>query len=49
MFEELKTVAIYKRVSTTDQAREGHSLDEQLDRIKELCKCHGILEWQSRQ
>ena len=24
-------------VSTEDQAREGHSLDEQLDRIKELC------------
>lgn len=34
---KLKT-AVYIRVSTEDQAREGHSLDEQLDRIKELCK-----------
>lgn len=34
--KENKT-AVYIRVSTEDQAREGHSLDEQLDRIKEFC------------
>lgn len=34
---ELKT-AVYIRVSTEDQAHKGHSLDEQLDRIKENCK-----------
>ncbi len=33
---QIKT-AVYIRVSTEDQAREGHSLDEQLDRIKEFC------------
>lgn len=36
--EENKKVGVYIRVSTEDQAREGHSLDEQLDRIKEFCK-----------
>jgi site-specific DNA recombinase len=35
-FKENRT-AVYIRVSTEDQAREGHSLDEQLDRIKEFC------------
>lgn len=35
--KEIKT-AVYIRVSTEDQAREGHSLDEQLDRIKNYCK-----------
>jgi site-specific DNA recombinase len=34
-------VAVYIRVSTEDQAREGHSLDEQLDRLKEHCKYKG--------
>ena len=29
-----KIVAIYTRVSTTDQAREGHSLEEQEKRLK---------------
>lgn len=38
--EENKNLKIgaYIRVSTEDQAREGHSLDEQLDRIKAFCK-----------
>lgn len=31
-------VAIYIRVSTEDQARVGHSLDEQLDKLKKLCE-----------
>lgn len=31
-------IGAYIRVSTEDQAREGHSLDEQLDRIKAFCK-----------
>ena len=38
MNEEKKKCGLYMRVSTEDQAREGHCLDEQLDRIKELCK-----------
>ena len=40
--EENKKVGVYIRVSTEDQAREGHSLDEQLDRIKAFCKCYKI-------
>ncbi len=32
-----KIVAIYTRVSTTDQAREGHSLEEQEKRLKARC------------
>lgn len=38
--EEKENIKIgaYIRVSTEDQAREGHSLDEQLDRIKAFCK-----------
>lgn len=38
--ENLK-VAVYIRVSTEDQAREGHSLDEQLDRLKAHCNYKG--------
>ena len=34
---ETKVAGIYIRVSTEDQAREGHSLDEQEDRLKKLC------------
>ena len=34
-------IGVYIRVSTEDQAREGHSLDEQLDRIKAFCKFKG--------
>ncbi len=33
-----KNAAIYCRVSTEDQAREGYSLSEQLEKLKELCK-----------
>jgi len=33
-----KNAAIYCRVSTEDQAREGYSLVEQLDKLKTLCK-----------
>lgn len=36
-----KRIGAYIRVSTEDQAREGHSLDEQLDRIKAFCKFKG--------
>ena len=32
-----KIVAIYTRVSTTDQSREGHSLEEQEKRLKARC------------
>lgn len=37
MDNDKKTVAIYTRVSTTDQAREGHSLEEQEKRLKARC------------
>lgn len=37
MNNEKKMVAIYTRVSTTDQAREGHSLEEQEKRLKARC------------
>ncbi len=38
--EEQKLVAIYTRVSTTDQAREGHSLEEQEKRLKAMCEAN---------
>lgn len=31
-------VALYPRVSTEDQAREGHSLPEQIERLTKLCE-----------
>ena len=34
----MKNAAIYCRVSTEDQVREGYSLGEQLDKLKDLCK-----------
>lgn len=34
---------IYIRVSTEDQAREGHSLDEQKDRLLKLCDYKGYV------
>lgn len=34
----MKNAAIYCRVSTEDQAREGYSLGEQLEKLKDLCK-----------
>ncbi len=33
-----KNAAIYCRVSTEDQAREGYSLPEQQEKLKDLCK-----------
>ena len=39
--EEKKIVAIYTRVSTTDQAREGHSLEEQEKRLRAMCEANG--------
>lgn len=37
---EKKIVAIYTRVSTNDQAREGHSLEEQEKRLKAMCEAN---------
>lgn len=37
MNSDKKIVAIYTRVSTTDQAREGHSLEEQEKRLRARC------------
>lgn len=37
--EQKKIIAwLYPRVSTFDQSRFGHSLDEQEDRLKKLCE-----------
>ncbi len=41
MNSEKKVVAIYTRVSTTDQAREGHSLEEQEKRLRAMCEANG--------
>lgn len=42
MSEENKVIAgLYPRVSTDDQSRFGHSLDEQEDRLKKLCEFKG--------
>ena len=38
-----KLVAIYTRVSTTDQAREGHSLEEQEKRLRAMCEANGYI------
>ena len=39
MEEQKKIIAgLYPRVSTEDQSRFGHSLDEQEDRLKKLCE-----------
>lgn len=38
MDEKIKSAGIYIRVSTFDQAREGFSLIEQEERLKEFCK-----------
>ena len=34
-------VAVYTRVSTQEQAREGYSIREQAERLKKLCEAHG--------
>jgi len=39
--ENARSVAIYCRVSTDEQAREGVSLDEQQDRLKAYCRAMG--------
>lgn len=38
MYDEVKLAGIYIRVSTEDQAREGFSLPEQEERLREFCK-----------
>ena len=40
--EEKKIAGIYIRVSTEDQAREGFSLGEQEEKLKQLCKYKGF-------
>ncbi len=39
--EEIKKVAIYARVSTEDQAKEGFSLASQLEKLRSYCKARG--------
>ena len=41
MEEERKVAGIYIRVSTEDQAREGFSLGEQEEKLKQLCDYKG--------
>ena len=41
MSEEKKIAGIYKRVSTLDQKREGFSLPEQDEKLREFCKFKG--------
>ena len=41
MNSDKKIVAIYTRVSTLDQARQGHSLEEQEKRLKAYCEYNG--------
>ena len=41
MENEVKKVAIYARVSTEDQAKEGFSLDSQLEKLRSYCKARG--------
>ena len=38
-------VAIYTRVSTEDQAKEGFSLDAQLDKLRSYCKARDWIVW----
>ena len=38
MFDDVKLAGIYIRVSTEDQAREGFSLPEQEERLRDFCK-----------
>ena len=38
MDNERKVAGVYIRVSTEDQAREGFSLREQEEKLRELCK-----------
>ncbi|MCI6468107.1 MAG: recombinase family protein [Faecalicatena sp.] len=40
-FKEMKLVAIYIRVSTLDQAREGYSLEAQEKTLRKWCQDHG--------
>lgn len=37
----MKAVALYARVSTEDQAKEGFSLDAQIEKMRAYCKIHG--------
>ena len=36
-----KRVFIYVRVSTQEQAKDGYSIDEQIERLKKYCDAHG--------
>ena len=36
----MKNVFLYVRVSTQEQANEGYSIDEQIERLKNYCKAH---------
>ena len=39
----IQKVAIYMRVSTEDQAKEGYSLENQLNRLRDYCRAR---EWE---
>jgi site-specific DNA recombinase len=44
--EPQKRVAIYARVSTTEQAEEGYSIDEQVRVLREMCEREGYVIFQ---
>ena len=39
--DEIIRVALYPRVSTLEQARDGYSINEQIERMKKYCEAHG--------
>ena len=40
-------VALYSRVSTAEQAREGYSIGEQIDRLKKYCEAMGWMDYKT--
>lgn len=43
--EENYMIAIYARVSTAEQAKEGYSIDEQVERLKKYCEAQGRTDY----
>lgn len=39
--DDIIRVALYPRVSTLEQARDGYSINEQIERMKKYCEAHG--------
>lgn len=39
--DDIIRIALYPRVSTLEQARDGYSINEQIERMKKYCEAHG--------